>query len=76
MGRESGIIYCNKCGMKICTEEQMLKTSFLTITKEWGYFSHGKDGMLHSMDICEPCYDSLAESFVIPPKKKKLTELV
>lgn len=74
MSRKNQAVYCNCCGRKICTEEKKEKTSFLTIEKEWGYFSTEKDGEIHRMDICEECYDGLVKSFVIPPEIRKMTE--
>lgn len=76
MSRKNGMIYCNRCGRIICAEEVKDKTSFLSIQKEWGYFSDKKDGMIHSMDICESCYEVMVETFVIPPDEKKMTEFV
>lgn len=76
MSRKNQIIYCNRCGGEICAEDQVEKASFLTIHKEWGYFSDKKDGLLHSMDICESCYEKMVASFVIPPEEKKVTEFV
>ena len=57
-------------------ESEREKASFLSIVKEWGYFSDKKDGTVHSMDICEPCYETLAGTFAIPPEEKKITEFV
>ena len=74
MSRKGNVIYCNNCGGRNCTEEQKMKASFLTISKEWGYFSNRKDGTVHSMDICEACYDLLVESFAIPPVTEEITE--
>lgn len=74
MSRKSKVVYCNCCGRRIGTEEQEGRISFLTIRKEWGYFSDKKDGTIHSMDICEPCYDKLVESFTIPPEIEQITE--
>lgn len=76
MSRKDNAIYCNRCGRLICPEELKDKTSFLLIRKEWGYFSDKKDGKIHSMDICEPCYEALAESFAIPPDVRQKTELL
>lgn len=76
MSRTNGIVYCNCCGGEICTEVLKDKTSFLTIQKEWGYFSEKKDGKMHSMDICESCYEKLIKSFAIPPDEKQITEYV
>lgn len=74
MSRKEDRIYCNRCGREICTIELKDKTSFLTIQKEWGYFSREKDGKVQRMDICEPCYEVLVESFAIPPEEKQITE--
>jgi hypothetical protein len=52
------------------------RTSFLTVEKEWGYFSDKKDGRIHRMDICESCYEKMVEKFVIPPEEKQVTEFV
>lgn len=76
MSRKDGTIYCNCCGKEICLEKLKDRTSFLTIEKEWGYFSEKKDGTVHSMDICETCYEKMVESFVIPPDKKHITEFL
>ena len=47
----------------------------LHIEKSWGYFS-GKDGEIHSFDLCESCYDLLVQEFKIPPEKKEQTTLL
>ncbi len=76
MSRKANLIYCNCCGNPICPKDQADKTSFLFIKKEWGYFSEEKDGTIHSMDICEPCYDTVVKMFAIPPEIKPATELL
>jgi hypothetical protein len=76
MSRKENEIYCNRCGKLICREDRRDYTSFLTVTKEWGYFSCKKDGIRQSFDLCEPCYDSLTEDFAIPPKTQRMTELI
>lgn len=76
MSRKAKGIYCNCCGRKICTEGQLDKASFLAIRKEWGYFSRNKDGKIHSMDICEPCYDKLVQTFAIAPEEETITEFL
>lgn len=76
MSKKAGIIYCNYCGRPICMEEAREKTSYLAIKKEWGYFSDGKDGTVHSIDICEPCYDRLVQELMIAPQIDQMRELV
>ena len=76
MSREAKTIYCNFCGKKICAQEGQGEHSFLTVRKEWGYFSQNKDGTIHSMDICEPCYDKLVQEFAIAPVIEQITEFL
>ena len=76
MSKKAGIIYCNCCGRTICAEEERERTSYLAIKKEWGYFSDGKDGTVHSIDICEPCYDRLARELLIAQEIDQMRELV
>lgn len=76
MSRKAKNIYCNCCGVKICAEAEAKKASFLTIKKEWGYFSRGKDGTVHSVDLCEQCCDRLMQGFVIAPEIEPVTELL
>ena len=52
----------------ICLLSEKDHASFLTVEKEWGYFSDKKDGRIHRMDICESCYEKMVEKFVIPPE--------
>ena len=44
MSRKDQKIYCNCCGKVICMLSEKDHTSFLTVEKEWGYFSDKKDG--------------------------------
>lgn len=74
MSRKNELIYCNCCGKVICAVELEQKTSYLAIRKAWGYFSNGKDGKIHSVDICESCCEKIAETFVLPPEDGQLTE--
>ena len=76
MSRKDQKIYCNCCGKMICLLSEKDRTSFLTVEKEWGYFSDKKDGRIHRMDICESCYEKMVEKFVIPPEEKQVTEFV
>ena len=69
------IVRCNICGKEVKKEKGFIKEDFLTITKEWGYFSN-KDIETHSFKICEKCYDEWVSTFAIPITKKKVTEVV
>ena len=76
MSKISNVIYCNCCGRKICNAGGEERASFLAIRKTWGYFSDQKDGSIHTMEICEPCYDRLIKSFAIAPEIEPVTALL
>lgn len=66
---------CNCCGKIVLQENGVLKEDFASFKKEWGYFSK-KDGIVHSFDLCEACYDRLTGDFRIPVAEEKKTELL
>ena len=68
-------VTCNKCGKLIAIGEALDKVDYLSITKEWGYFSK-KDNEVHSFDLCEECYDELLRSFEINTLIKKNTTYI
>ena len=37
-------IYCNSCGKKIETTDNIKREDYLSIKKEWGYFSKKRRG--------------------------------
>lgn len=63
--RKDNEIYCNKCGKRIGTEEDLARGEMLHVEKVWGYFSK-KDGERHTFDLCEECYDAIIADFEIP----------
>jgi len=67
-------IVCNRCGKITTVVRGLLKEDFVSIDKNWGYFSH-KDGEIHSLDLCESCYDEFCESFKIQPTITQNNEL-
>lgn len=66
---------CNCCGKILLQEQGVWKEDFASFRKEWGYFSD-KDGIVHSFDLCEKCYDRMIESFQIPVDEEEKKELV
>lgn len=68
-------VKCNMCGKNIKIENGYIAEGNMSIDYLWGYFSD-KDAETHSFDICEKCYDRLAETFVIPVDVKETTELL
>lgn len=65
--------YCNMCGKKRTEESGIPREDFLTIEKRWGYFS-GKDGEIHTIHLCESCYDRWIKTFRFPPLIREATE--
>ena len=58
-------MFCNQCGRQLRTENGMLMEAAYEGRQNFGYFSH-KDGVTHSFDLCEACYDKLIGTFAIP----------
>ena len=42
---------------------------------DFGYFSK-KDGLRHTWDLCEDCYDKLTQTFLIPIEETEKNELL
>lgn len=72
-GTES-TLHCNKCGRKIVTQGSR-QEEFLTVEKQWGYFSNEKDGLRHKFCLCEDCYDRLLTEFALPAETEEVIEL-
>ncbi len=73
MNRNNKKIICNQCGKEIGRDGEC-HSDFLEITKNWGYFSNGKDGCTHRIFLCEDCYDKWILGFSIPPLQEEYTE--
>ena len=65
MKQGTQIVKCNKCGSIICSGRKFNNKEYLSINKEWGFFSN-KDCQIHSFNICEDCYDEMIKEFLIP----------
>lgn len=57
-------IICNVCGNEITKDKHGYIKDHIHIEKTWGYNS-SKDGEVHSIDICESCYDEIVKNFKI-----------
>lgn len=66
-------IRCNVCGRLIMFGEMHNKEDYLTMQKEWGYFSK-KDGRKYTIRMCEDCFDRFIEKLCIPPQIEDITE--
>ena len=68
-------IYCNKCGRKIEVVNEIVREGAFSVDYKWEYFSE-KDGVMHSFDLCEHCYDRMVERFKYPVSESEYTELL
>lgn len=68
-------LYCNMCGRELKEEQGIIREGVLSVEQGWGYFS-GKDGEIHSFDLCEHCYDKLTAQFQIPVTVRRQKELL
>lgn len=75
MEKQKKNIYCNCCGRRILEKENAEREEYLTVIKEWGFFS-GKDGEIHRFTVCEACYDQWIRQFRIPVSVEEKTELL
>ncbi len=66
---------CDCCKRKIKVENGIVKEGVFSIDYAWGYFSK-KDGEIHSIDLCEECYDRIMIEEGIGVLKKDNTELI
>lgn len=66
-------VACNKCGKKMKVENGFLKEGCFHGENVFGYFST-RDGMKHSWDMCEACYDQMVQDFAIPAEETQELE--
>lgn len=67
-------VTCNHCGRAIKVENGIIREGFFSADYLFGYFSK-KDGARHRFDLCEACYDKIAEAFAIPVEEIEEKEL-
>lgn len=66
---------CNMCGKNMKVNKGRLEEGAFHAEMPWGYFSE-KDGEIHSLDLCEACYDKWIKSFAVEVTVKKNRELI
>ena len=66
---------CNKCGKLLRVENGLLKEGCFHGEHSFGYFSR-RDGMKHSFDLCENCYEEVIGGFVLPVEVLEENELL
>ena len=68
-------VCCNKCGRLLKVENGLLKEGCFHGEYIFGYFSR-RDGIKHSFDLCEECYDKVVNEFVLPVEETEENELL
>lgn len=68
-------VVCNKCGKTLKINENRIEEGVVQIQIPWGYFS-GKDGEVHTLDLCEACYDSWIKGFALPVEIEDKNEML
>ena len=68
-------VCCNGCGKALKVENGMLKDGCFHAEHSFGYFSK-RDGMKHSFDLCEACYEKIIREFVLPVEEAEENELL
>ncbi len=69
-----GKVRCNQCGRGLRLESGMIKEGCFHGETVFGYFSR-RDGIRHSFDLCEDCYDALIRGFAVPVEETEEKEL-
>ena len=65
--QELVLVRCNTCGVEIPRDRAGYFEDYVSIAKSWGYNSQ-YDGELHSIDLCQACYEVWTANFAIPPQ--------
>ncbi len=68
-------VACNRCEKELHVENGLLKDAVYEGEQNFGYFSK-RDGMRHSFDLCEQCYDEWIRMFRIPVSEIENSELL
>lgn len=73
--KELKSVVCNKCKKEIKVKNGTIMEGCFHGNVRFGYFSN-KDGLAHSFDLCEECYDKLIKGFAVPVEEEEITELL
>lgn len=68
-------VICNCCRKNLLVENGFLKEECIRVEHDFGFFGT-KDGLCHSFDLCEDCYQKLIEGFSIPVEEWERKELL
>ena len=67
-------VVCNACLRELQAENGFLREECIHVEHEFGFFGT-RDGLRHSFDLCEDCYQKMIANFLLPPQEQERTEL-
>ena len=73
--QELAAVICNKCKRELNVENGILKEGCFCADVRFGYFSK-RDGLKHSFDLCEECYNKMIKGFAIPVEEEEIKEFL
>jgi Fe2+ or Zn2+ uptake regulation protein len=68
-------IICNNCGKVINVKNTVPEEDYLSIEKDWGYFSKN-DGEKHIFDLCEDCVRKIESQMKVSAEIHEQVELI
>lgn len=68
-------VTCNKCGKELKVENGILKEGCFHTDFTFDYFSK-MDGKHIQFDLCEECYSTFTDTFIIPEQSEEITEFL
>lgn len=68
-------VICNKCGKPLEVKEGFVREGAFHVEYDFGYFST-KDGLRHTWDLCEACYEKITREFLVPIEETEKNELL
>lgn len=68
-------VRCNNCGKMLEVKDGFVREGAFHVEYDFGYFST-KDGVRHTWDLCEACYEKMIREFLIPVEESEKKELL
>lgn len=66
---------CNCCGKELLVENGFLREECVHMSHDFGFFGK-RDGISHTFDLCEECYEKIIAGFMVPVETKEREELI
>ncbi len=68
-------VVCNACLRELKVENGFLREECVHVDHDFGFFG-ARDGLSHSFDLCEDCYQKIVAGFLLPPQERERAELL